>query len=57
MLKYQLFKPRENRSIGLTHLKTHLINTKSMEQNIGQCSSQKKQKGRGKWRVIENLLQ
>ena len=44
MLKYQLFKLRENRSIGLTNLKTYLINIKSMEQNIGQCSSQKKQK-------------
>ena len=56
LFKYYLCMSRENGAVCFTRLELYLIKIKTIEQNISPYSSQKKEKCRKKWRVIENIL-
>ena len=47
---------REHGATCFTSLKVYLIKIKTIEQKIGPCSNQKKEKCPRKWRVIENIV-
>ena len=47
---------REHGAVCFTSLKLYLVKTKTIEQYISSCSTQKKEKCQRKWRVIENIL-
>ena len=48
---------RKHEAVSVACLTLYLIKIKTIEENISPCSSQKKEKCRRKWRVIENILQ
>ena len=57
IFKHYLYMSREHGAVCFTSLKLYLIKIKTLEQNISPCGSQKKEKCRRKWRVIEDILQ
>ena len=55
IFKHYRYLSREHVTVCFANLKLYLIKMKTVEQNIIPCSSQKKERCRRKWRVIENI--